>query len=165
MSVIYYAYGSNLLFARLYARCPSIVNLGVGKLQRHRLTFNKPGSDRSGKFGVEQVDTDEFVLGVLYQMDVAEKPVLDKIEGLGFGYVDKQVVVQTEQGHRDCYTYYPTNLAESLPPWDWYKGFVLEGARENQFPSAYLKMLEAVDCLPDPDPERNALNWSILRPG
>jgi gamma-glutamylcyclotransferase len=165
MTVIYYAYGSNLLFARLHARCPSIVNLGIGRLENHRLTFNKPGGDQSGKCGIEAVASDEFVLGVLYRMDRSEKPVLDKIEGLGHGYTHREVEVKTGDGALECYTYYPTILDQSLPPWDWYKGLVLEGARENNFPSAYLKMIEAVHCRVDPVTERSVLNWLILPPG
>ncbi len=95
-------------------------------------------------------------------MQKVEKPVLDKIEGLGHGYIDKNVVVHTDDGALECYTYYPTILDESQPPWDWYKGFVLQGARENNFPTAYLKLIEAIECRVDPVVERSALNRSIL---
>jgi len=162
MTVTYFAYGSNLLFARLQARCPSIVNLGMARLQNHRLSFNKPGGDRSGKCGIEVVQTDEYVIGVLYQMVLDEKPILDHIEGVGHGYRDQQIMVSTDQGHLNCFTYYPTRLDAALQPWDWYKAFVVEGARENKFPGTYLSMIEAVNCLEDPDTERRRQNLQIL---
>ena len=163
MTVRYFAYGSNLLFARLYARCSTIVHIGVGRLERHRLTFNKPGGDNSGKCGIEEVDSDEFVLGVLYQMDKNEKPVLDKIEGNGRGYIDREVRVHTASGTMDCFTYYPTVFNAELRPYDWYKAFVLEGARENSFPMHYMEMIAAVESTPDPHHRRRLSNFAIIR--
>lgn len=162
MTVRYFAYGSNLLFARLYARCSSIVHLGVGRLARHRLTFNKPGGDNSGKCGIEEVDSDEYVLGVMYQMDRHEKLVLDEIEGNGHGYVDRNVQVQTKRGTMNCFTYYPTVFNAELRPYDWYKAFVLEGARENSFPVHYLEMIAAVESMLDPHHQRRLSNYAII---
>ena len=161
MHVVYFAYGSNLLFARLHARCPSVNNIGVGYLADHRMNFNKPGGDASGKCGIEHQDGAQ-VIGVLYQMDAAEKPVLDTIEGVGHGYIDKEIVVQTDRGEVECFTYYPTRLGEQLPPWDWYKAFVVEGARENNFPQDYLSTIEAVFAERDPNSARRAENFGIL---
>ncbi len=162
MRVTYFAYGSNLLFARLHARCPSIVNLGIGRLDGHRLHFNKPGGDASGKCGIEAVDGSHHVLGVLYHMHADEKPVLDRIEGVGHGYIDRQVVVHTDDGPVDCFTYYPTLHDAGRPPWDWYKAFVLEGARENGFPDRYLAMIAEVTAVEDPDGDRRRNNLDVL---
>ncbi|MGI9317509.1 MAG: gamma-glutamylcyclotransferase family protein [bacterium] len=162
MTVRYFAYGSNLLYARLYARCSSIVNIGVARLDGHRLHFNKPGGDDSGKCGIEVVETEEYVLGVLYQMDKREKPVLDRIEGIGHGYIDQKIQVRTEQGIVECFTYYPTRLDRQIRPFDWYKAFVLEGARENRFPAHYLGMIASIEALVDPHHERRSSNYAII---
>lgn len=162
MTVRYFAYGSNLLFARLYARCSSIVHVGVACLERHRLSFDKPGSDDSGKCGIQAVDTEEYVLGVLYQMDAIEKPVLDRIEGNGLGYADKQIEVYAAQGVVDCFTYYPTVLDAEKLPYDWYKAFVLEGARENRFPDHYIEMIASIESRVDPHQQRRLSNFEII---
>ena len=160
-STIYFAYGSNLLFARLYARTPSIKNLGIGKLMNHRLSFTKPGGDDSGKCGIEQSDSEHHVLGVLYSMDISEKPVLDTIEGVGHGYHDHPVTVERENGIVDAFTYYPARLdCESLP-YDWYKQLVLAGAIENCFPAYYIKLIESVQAVVDPDRKRRKTNLEI----
>ena len=159
--VIYFAYGSNLLFARLHARTPSIQNLGIGKLHNHRLSFTKPGGDGSGKCGIEKVDQSHHVLGVLYQMHVEEKPILDEIEGVGHGYHDHPVEVHTESGAFDAFTYYPTRLDCAYLPFDWYKRFVLTGAIENNFPAEYMAMIEAVEAIVDPDHERRKMNLMV----
>ena len=162
MTVNYFAYGSNLLFARLYARTPSIVNLGVVALNGYRLTFDKPGSDGSGKCGIEKVSDNDQVLGVLYQMAVSEKPILDQIEGEGFGYLAKDVQVTSGDDVISAFTYFPTQLGYRQPPYDWYKAFVLEGARENHFPEDYIAMIENVECIVDQDEERRSKNQQIL---
>ncbi len=162
MSMRYFAYGSNLLFARLRARCPSVKNFGVARLEHHRLHFNKPGGDGSGKCGIEATDADESVWGVLYRISDQEKTVLDRIEGVGFGYVSRDIVAQTDQGSVACYTYYPTVHGTGLPPWDWYKAFVVQGARENHLPDAYIAMLETIPYRVDPDSVRRRQNLAIL---
>ena len=162
MQPIYFAYGSNLWYARLHQRCPSIERLGMGRLPRHRFSFNKPGGDGSGKAGIEAVDSDEFVLGVLYRMSASDKSALDRIEGRGHGYLDQEVTVHSEGGPVDCFTYYPTLYEQSMPPWDWYKRYVLEGARQNRFPESYIDMIEQVEAWPDPDHARRAANLLLL---
>ena len=127
----YFAYGSNLLFARLHARTPSIRNRGVAVLGDHRLHFNKPGGDGSGKCGIEAGRLGEQVLGVVYSIDAAEKPLLDEIEGVGHGYSEQWIEVDMGGEFLDVFTYYPTRHDCALPPFDWYKNFVLQGALEN----------------------------------
>lgn len=163
MKVYYFAYGSNLLFARLHARTPSIMNMGIGYLPSHRLSFDKPGRDGSGKCGIEAVEGAEFIFGVLYEMDRAEKPLLDEIEGSGHDYVDKPVVVNSGDGPVNAFTYYPTRLDQSLKPYDWYKAFVLEGAIENGFPEHYIEYIRSVECMVDPDESRRKENFAILK--
>ncbi len=162
MNGVYFAYGSNLLFARLQARCPSVEHIGVARLPHHRLHFNKPGGDGSGKCGIEAVPDDDWVLGVLYRLSYEDKMILDRIEGIGHGYVNREVVVQTDQGPMDCFTYYPTRHEVNRPPWDWYKAYVIQGARENRFPAAYLTRLETVASQVDLDSERRRQNLAIL---
>ena len=157
----YFAYGSNLLFARLHARTPSITNVGLAVLQEHRLSFNKPGGDGSGKCGIEQL-TGEHVLGVVYHMHRSEKPVLDEIEGVGHGYAVYDVEVEIEGAILPVFTYRPTRLDQALQPFDWYKGFVLAGALQNRFPEPYRREIESVRSVRDPDNARRSMNLEII---
>ena len=160
---IYFAYGSNLLYARLHARTPSIKNLGMARLSSHRLSFNKPGGDGSGKCGIEPVDSNEYVLGVLYEMDREEKPALDHIEGVGHGYVDQTVKVSFKDTVVNAFTYYPSRLDCVVLPFDWYKAFVLFGARQNNFPDKYISLIDSVECQADPDTKRRKENLEIVK--
>jgi len=162
VTVNYFAYGSNLLFARLHARVPSVRNLGLARLPNHRLGFDKIGGDGSGKCGIEPVATGHEVIGVLYRMDKLEKSALDKIEGVGHGYVDRAVSVVTRDGEIPAFTYYPTRVENSRRPYDWYKALVLAGAKENNFPQHYLTMIESTESLIDPDHARRSTNYKII---
>ena len=134
----------------------------MARLSRHRLSFNKPGGDGSGKCGIERVDSAEYVLGVLYEMDVEEKPALDHIEGVGHGYVDQTVSVSMENNMVRAFTYFPSRLDCVVLPFDWYKAFVLLGARQNDFPENYISLIESVECQVDHDIGRRNANLEIV---
>jgi hypothetical protein len=53
-------------------------------------------------------------------------------------------------------------LTLALYPYAWYKRYVLAGAREHNFPSAYISEIEAVRARPDPKPERSAAHEPLL---
>lgn len=164
----YFAYGSNLLFVRLQARCPSIHSLGIARLGGHALSFTKPGGDQSGKCGIAAAGPEDYVLGVLYAMSSDDRLVLDHVEGVGHGYESREIVVSAGHDHAQnaspipCFTYYPTLTAFDLSPFDWYKEFVVRGARENGFPEDYVQRLLAVTERQDPDAARRALNFALL---
>ena len=68
-TVLNFAYGSNMLLARIRERVPSARPLGVAVLRGHRLFWHKAGRDGSGKCDVvESNDTDAAVFGVLYEI-------------------------------------------------------------------------------------------------
>ena len=101
--------------ARLTARTPSACVVGPGRLPGHALRWHKLGRDGSGKCDVIVVDTGStaVVWGVLYRIDCAEKADLDRIEGLGVGYDEHEVVVATEAGEVAARTY----RARDRVPW------------------------------------------------
>jgi len=92
--ILYFAYGSNMLTRRLRApdRCPSAVAVGSGFLNGRRLTFDKVGSDGSGKCDIEATsNSSDRACGVLFEIDCSEKPALDRAEGLGKGYCERSM--------------------------------------------------------------------------
>ncbi|MEM7193961.1 MAG: gamma-glutamylcyclotransferase family protein [Pseudomonadota bacterium] len=162
VTAVYFAYGSNLLFARLHARCPSIKSQGTALLQGYRMTFDKPGGDGSGKCGIEQGTSDDVVIGVLYSISEEDIPILDRIEGVGHGYTNAEVVVNINNSKVNAFTYLPTDMSCRLPPYDWYKGFVLAGAIENNFPKDYLDQIAAIESVKDTDDKRRKTNLAIV---
>jgi hypothetical protein len=60
-------------------------------LPKHRLRFHKVSNDGSGKCDAQATeDSNDYVIGVLFESD-NEKPALDRKEGLGIGYNEKEV--------------------------------------------------------------------------
>lgn len=158
-----FAYGSNMRSSRLQARTPSATPLGIGRLKRHALRWHKAGRDGSGKCDVEHTGHDHHaVWGVLYTLDVAEKPALDAAEGLGLGYTEKRAAIHVGETTIEAWLYVAIDTAADLTPYDWYKAFVVEGAREHALPRDYIAALEAIVDKPDPDDARAALNAAIL---
>ena len=162
----YFSYGSNMSVKRLQSRVPSATKVGIGILDRHALKFHKVSkSDGSAKCDAHNTDLPEhFIYGVVYQMAEHEKPHLDRIEGLGYGYEVKEVWIRLHDGATvKAFTYYATHIDAALRPFDWYKDHVLRGARENELPEAYIHQIEAVACEIDHDKNRREKELSIYR--
>lgn len=163
--VLYFAYGSNMFSRRLQARerTPSAIVVGTGFVAGRRLTFDKVSTDGSGKCDAERTCclTDR-VYGVLYEIDPAEKPSLDRAEGLETGYHEEPVIVVTGSGTRDAITYIATAKEPALRPYHWYKALVVAGAVEQGLPAAYVDWLRTCTSQPDPNATRRAQNELVL---
>ena len=97
-------------------------------------------------------------------LDGVEKTLLDQMEGLGCGYAQKQVSVTMQDGRPvQAYTYYATLIDSRLKPYDWYKAHVLMGASEHGLPLAYVRDIEAIESIADPDSDRQEKELAIYR--
>ncbi len=68
-TVLNFAYGSNMLVARIRERAPSARPLGVAELRGHELRWHKAGMDGSAKCDVvASSDPRAVVLGVVYAL-------------------------------------------------------------------------------------------------
>lgn len=162
MTFYYFAYGSNLLTCRLRQRTPSARVVDRAILRQHELRWHKAATDGSGKCDAVPVEKpDAYVMGVVYEIDVEEKPWLDAAETLGVGYAEKEVQVETPAGRLQARTYYALRTDPAAVPYDWYQALVVNGAREHALPDAYVRLLEAVPVKVDPDRERAARHFRL----
>jgi gamma-glutamylcyclotransferase len=159
----YFSYGSNMSLKRLRARTPSVMRIESGLLEEHQLVFHKSGRDVSAKCDAYYTgDPEHFVIGVLYEIHPEEKPILDKVEGLGAGYEIKDVSIKLDDGSStEAFTYCATHIDADLKPFDWYREHVLVGAKENSLPEDYIQAIEAIEFIKDKDTERRARELSI----
>src|SRR6202049_2528360 len=141
-----FAYGSNMLTARLRERVPSAAAIGIGQLAGHALRWDKRSwQDGAGKSAAETTHrNDDVVWGVLFELEPEDKPALDKAEGVGAGYLEKTVNVLTETGLVTAVTYCANEKDATLRPYHWYKALVIAGAREHGLPASYRNRLELV---------------------
>lgn len=161
--MLYFSYGSNMSFARLLERVPSARFITTATLVEHDLRFHKKSKDGSGKCDAFLTGNPEHkVLGVVFEIDVVEKPVLDSKEGLGFGYEEKEVsLVQSTGQEVSAYTYYAIKIDEALKPYHWYKHHVLTGATENRLPISYVNRIMNTESVADQDQERHQREMAI----
>ncbi|MDA0225255.1 MAG: gamma-glutamylcyclotransferase [Proteobacteria bacterium] len=165
MTVLYFAYGSNLLSRRLQARTPTARPVGVGLLRGHVLRWHMSAVDVSGKCDVVQVDDPaSAVHGVVYEIAAVEMPLLDRAETLGVGYRKAEVPIELVDRSVTASVYIALTVDSSLAPYDWYKAYVVGGAKEHGIDPAYVAALEAVRAVPDPDAARAEFNFRLTRP-
>jgi AIG2-like family len=152
-----FAYGSNMLTARMIARVPSACLLGPTILECFSLRWNKRSKDGSAKCSIEETGhREDVVWGVLYALAREDKKKLDEFEGLGRGYGERVVTVLAQGKPLRVSAYYATSITLGVRPYDWYRDLVVAGAREHGLPPAYIRMLEAVPAIEDLD-ERRAM--------
>ncbi|MER8472747.1 gamma-glutamylcyclotransferase [Mesorhizobium sp. M1328] len=158
-----FAYGSNMLTARLRERCPSARPLGVAELRGYELRWHKRSrKDGSSKCDVIQsTSAGASVFGVLYEIAVSEKADLDRAEGLRSGYDEAEVKLHTAGGEIAAVAYVATDIDPDLKPYSWYHAFVLAGAREHRLPETYVNILQSVVATQDPDRTRHDRNMLL----
>ncbi len=161
--IITFAYGSNMLSARLRERAPSAKPCGIGYVKGHSLRWHKRSNDNSGKCDIEYTGCEtDMVWGVLFRFVAWEKTALDHAEGLNVGYAEKTVEVISGHALVKAQAYYAIIKDPELRPYDWYRAFVVAGAKEHALHSEYIAGLEAVVSIPDPDNARAAVNEKLL---
>ena len=165
----YFAYGSNMLDERLKEpgsentcrRCPSARKIKPSTGSQHllkgwKLNFSKKSQkDGSGKGNIVETGRNEDkVYGVIFEiLDGEEKDALDEAEG---GYVPETMTILDEKNSRknceNVIVYYKEEPDNSKIPYDWYKAYIVEGAKKHNLPKSYIKDLEKRRKKRDPDP-------------
>jgi gamma-glutamylcyclotransferase len=86
------------------------------------------------------------VWGVLYEIDPAEFPTLDRVEA---GYARRRAPVTTADGQTaEAEVYISSDLTGDPRPYDWYKALMVKGAREVGLPEDYVAFLEDLPAKP-----------------
>ncbi len=151
----YAAYGSNLHPARLSKRVPSARLLGTGFLPGFSLRFHKLSDvDGTGKCNI--VAGGPGVYLAIFDIATSERNHLDQIEGPGY---ERQEIDVDEFGVCSTYLAASASIVDALQPADWYKEYVVRGARFHAFPGQYLLSLENQSSVADPDSERSCREW------
>jgi len=163
-----FAYGSNLLAERLLARVPQARFVCVGHIPGWRFALNIRSTDGSAKANAFHTGRAEDILyGALYELDEAGKAVLDRYEEVGDAYRIEHARAETATGPRQVYLYAGNEhrFVENLPPYDWYLGFILAGARQRGLPAEFIQSLALIRAAPDADATRAAANWKLVPAG
>ncbi len=165
--IYYFAYGSNMHPQRMKARVSSAVKVGIARLAQYSLCFHKRGwKDGSGKCNAYFTgNPGDKVIGVVYKILASEKEKLDTHEGVGNGYEIRTVDVCSESGTNAAFTYVASSshIDDSLPPYSWYKEYVVHGARYNGLPESYIETITETSAVEDPDSLRAEKEFAVIR--
>ena len=156
----YAAYGSNLHPVRLQRRTPSAALIGTSTIDGYALKFHKRSDvDGTGKCSIEIGRG--LVHLAIYEIAIDEKDLLHRIEGLGKGY---GLTTLQLDGFGDCLTYVADAAVvdDALYPTDWYKEMVLLGCKRHRFPEEYVRFVQEIETIQDPDHARARENWRIV---
>lgn len=156
----YFAYGSNLLAERLIARCPSAEPIGLVSVDGWRFAFQSKSFDGSGKATLIRSEPGEVVHGRLYDIDTADRSVLDAAEGFDrdppvyLRHDDFAVVGAEGETIGDVTVYLAREASEPMMPYDWYRALIVAGRLQAGFPAAVVAALAVARAMPDPMSER-----------
>lgn len=104
-------------------------------------------------------------MGIIIQIADNEKEALDKEEGLGKGYNERNIIVTVEnKGPIEVYSYIadPAHVQDDLWPYDWYRDMVVVGAIENNTAIECISFLNKFPFTIDPDQSRRLSKYSII---
>ena len=149
--MLYFAYGSNMLTARIEGRLGPCERFGAACLAGHVLRFHKLGGlDGTGKCDAfPSDDPNDRVWGALLRLTEAQLAELDAIEGPGYRRVPVRVACDEQLMEATMYLAKQEARDSALRPFNSYKKMVLAGARELDLPTDYIAAIEAVPSIPD----------------
>jgi cation transport regulator ChaC len=128
----YFAYGSNMLRARLLSRGVVLFDKGQpAQIANHKLAFNKKSNDGSSKANLMPT-AGVITWGILFSVDPKSLAGLDAAEGAPRHYRSDAATVRTQQGDLEVITYFAQSdklLSISDRPWDWYLALIIAGAK------------------------------------
>lgn len=155
-----------MLEQRLRKRVPSARRIMTGTITGYELRWHKVSKDGSGKCDVvRSLDPESKVIGVIYEIPLSEKSLLDRAEGLGAGYNETQLEIETSQGALSAWLYYAESTSTSVLPYSWYKAIVIAGAKAASLPEDYIRRLDGVNAIEDPDRNRAEENFALANNG
>lgn len=147
MSVLYFAYGSNMATSQMQKRISSAKTLNTGYIRGWKVICNKRSKDGSGKANIVQ-QNEHCTWGVVYEIDTEDVLKLDRFEG-GYNRVTVFVTIDDESSV-SAETYISEDIIEEPVAFDWYKELIIIGAEEHGLPPAYVDTLREIRSRPDP---------------
>lgn len=151
--MLYFAYGSNMDWAQMKSRCPSVAFVGVARLVDHRIAFTRRSVNRG--CGVADVvrDTGRNAWGAVFQLSEFDVGALDKSEGYRPGrdsnsYWRRECIVfldGDESRPVTAHTYFGDPQLNPPLPNQAYKDLMLAGARHWHLPAECIAELDAIE--------------------
>ena len=143
-----FAYGSNMDCAQMRDRCPSARFVCTAKLVNHRLAFTRTSINRNCGVADALQEEGSDMWGVVYEIDDAELPRLDQLEGVNSGsYVrrNEQHLLTFDDRAITASIYFANPQPNPPLPNAEYKRLIVDGAKFWQLPTDYISEPEQID--------------------
>jgi gamma-glutamylcyclotransferase (GGCT)/AIG2-like uncharacterized protein YtfP len=142
VSVLLFAYGSNMAGAEMGEWCPTARFVGTARLDGFRLELRR----RSIRWGGGAADIVAAhrgeVWGALYEVPDGELDRLDAKEGAGFAYRRRDVEVEAGGRRLAAQAYAVIDKEpEEVPPTPEYAALLVDAARERRLPEPWVERL------------------------
>jgi gamma-glutamylcyclotransferase (GGCT)/AIG2-like uncharacterized protein YtfP len=161
-TILYFAYGSNMLAERLQERTPSARAIGKAQLPGYKLDFSKQSIDGSGKCTIyPSEEVGAIIHGVVFQLDEKELGRLDAAEGAPKHYKRQKLKVLHKGEAVGALVYIATSRKEGLKPYNWYKALVIAGALQQGLPKSYIEKLNQMEAKTDSENERKTQKCAV----
>jgi len=143
MTGVLFSYGSNMSSGRLTKRIGNIRQIGIARLEKWEMVFNKRGFlDGTAKANIKN-HSKGHVYGVLFEIKKDGFLILDRYE---MGYKRKEILVSRIGGGQIvAETYISEFTHDFIKPSPEYLAHVIEGAREHQLPICYINELHRTE--------------------
>ncbi len=146
--MLYFTYGSNLLWSQMQTRCPGARVHAAVRLEGYELCFPMISFTRSG-MGVASIrpNQDAYVEGVLYTVTPDDLRRLDHYESEGTKYRRNKITIPK---FGEVWTYLSRlDDGHHYPPSEEYLNAVIQGATEHGLSATYIQTLHAIRDRPE----------------
>ena len=149
--LLYFAYGANMDARHMKARVGDARLVGPGRLDGFRLAFNVYSTEWEGGAANLEVDEEEHVWGVLWEVPEPEAGGLDAFRGHLTFYRREDVVVQGPAGQVIAWTYRVAHQEGSyVRPTDDYLRLLNSAIRVQGLPPEALDLVDRAARPPKP---------------
>jgi hypothetical protein len=165
---LFFAYGANMNLAQIKQRCSHPVRVSAAYLQDYRIGFYGHSEKWDGALETAIEAKGCRLWGVLFALGALDWDQLDlwqdaRFDGTG-KYFHYPVQVCDMQGKRYEARLYKKDIL-SIPrrPSEQYMSRILDGAKQNELPSAYIESLLAIETTPAhyAVPVRTSMNSTV----
>jgi len=148
LSMLYFAYGSNMDPKQMKDRCPDAKVFGLGYLADHAICFPRRSLRRACGVSSVEPKVGQNTWGVVYEIGPRDIEALDKSEGYRSDRDRRQnaynrvvVIVNIEEEPVSVETYVAEPQEGTHLPNELYMSHILDGARHHGLPGDYLALL------------------------
>ncbi len=144
-TLLYFAYGANMLPARLVSIDPNVKLVGAAQLENYRLVFSVPTEGLGQGYATISPEQGSLVWGALYRISTVALKQLDILERLPFNIYQHEnlKVLSDGEQYKNVIGYRACSEQSGLVPSSDYLNRLISASESLGFPEVYIQSLKA----------------------